>query len=198
MQVVLTSPLTRALETTVHGWELAGAAAANDTAAAPRIEVVAALAEHDFGGAPCDSGSPAEQLAARFAEYPRAVAAGMQFNSLQPVAAAAREGRGARAQWWPHHESHQQFQQRVAEVAGMLSRRPERVVAVVGHGHFLRALLRWPAAESARARVDVRNAQVIVLQWPRLPAAAVPEATAQAHGLDEQPLSPAGRASEEL
>ena len=114
-ELVVTSPLTRAIQTTLGLFE--------GHPAAPPIHVEGLHREHC--GSSCDVGrSPAELLV----EFP-----GLAFGHLDEV-------------WWHrdgepdergvHVEPLDILTGRVGAFRGWLARRPERLIAVVGHGTF--------------------------------------------------------------
>jgi len=119
VELVLVSPLTRALQTALglfHGHP-----------AAPAMEVVPLLRERVENS--CDVGRPPAELAA---EFPT-----LSFEHLPQVwwhAEGEADGRGI------HLEPDTVVQARVAAFRVALLARPERVIAVVGHGTFLRHL----------------------------------------------------------
>lgn len=130
----------------------------------PRVELVPLLAEHDFGGAPCDTGSDIEVLRRRFG-------GSLSFDSLRP------------GSWPPARESRTQFRDRVRRVARLLSRRSESAFAVVGHGHFMRELL--------GGRVEhLLNAVPVVVLWPVAESHGARRPADGAQGHEEAPLPP--------
>jgi len=116
VELVITSPLTRALQTTVRLF--------GDHPSAPRIEVSAILRERAESS--CDVGRSPTDLSA---EFPA-----LDFGHLDGVwwhAEGIPDHRGVCIEPVPV------VQARVAEFRGHLSSRPESIVAVVGHGTFL-------------------------------------------------------------
>jgi broad specificity phosphatase PhoE len=134
IEVVLVSPLTRALETAV------GLFAGHPSA--PPIEVLALLRERAESS--CDVGRPPADLAADFPA--------LAFAHLPPVwwhTEGAADERGV------HVESDAVVQARVGEFRRSLVERRERVIAVVGHGTFLRHLTGRTLANCEVAQVDL-------------------------------------------
>ena len=131
IELVVTSPLTRAIQTTLAGF---------DGHPAPRL-VEQLHREHQDSF--CDIGRAPAALAADFPT--------LRFDHLDDP-------------WWhedPDHdapfvrETLDALQQRVSAFADWLSDRPERVIAVVGHGTFLRTL----------TDVGFANAQRVVVRF---------------------------------
>ena len=116
VELVITSPLTRALQTTAGLFD--------DHPSAPRIEVSALVRERVENS--CDLGRSPIELAAEFPS--------LQFAHLDGVwwhADGVADHRGVCI------EPVAVVQARVAEFRSYLSSRPESVIAVVGHGTFL-------------------------------------------------------------
>jgi broad specificity phosphatase PhoE len=116
VELVITSPLTRALQTT---FGLFG-----DHPSTPRVEVSALLRERVENS--CDLGRSPTELAAEFPS--------LDFGHLDGVwwhAEGSPDHRGVCT------EPVSVVQARVAEFRSYVSSRPESIVAVVGHGTFL-------------------------------------------------------------
>ncbi len=135
VEVVLASPLTRALETAVGLFE--------SHPLAPPIEVVALLRERMESS--CDIGRPPTALAADFPA--------LAFTHLPDVwwhAEGEPDERGV------HFEADEIVQRRASEFREYLRGRRERVIAVVGHGTFLRHLTGRTFANCEVVEVDLR------------------------------------------
>ncbi len=115
VELVVTSPLTRALQTTTGLFA--------DHPARPTVLVEALHREH--GGSSCDIGRPPALLAAEFPHF--------TLDHLPDV-------------WWHDegepdrngicYEPIERLQERVDAFRGWLRARPERTIAIVGHGTF--------------------------------------------------------------
>ncbi len=124
-ELVVTSPFTRALQTTAELFE--------DHPSAPRILVEMLHREH--GASSCDVGRAPSLLAAEFPAF------GLDhLPEIWWYAEGAPDRRGV------CFEPVEVFQSRVAAFRSWLLERPERWIAVVGHGTFFYHLLgRWLA-----------------------------------------------------
>ncbi len=126
IELVVTSPLTRAIQTTL---------AAFDGHPAPRL-VEALHREHQDSF--CDIGRPPAALALDFTS--------LRFDHLEnPWWQEDPEHGGPFLR-----ESLSSLERRVAAFADWLSARPEQTVAVVGHGTFLRTLTGHPFDNAQR------------------------------------------------
>lgn len=118
-ELVLTSPLTRALQTTLGLFA--------EHPAAPPIRVEHRHREH--GENSCDVGRPPVALAAEFPHF--------DFAHLEEIwwhTDGEADERGIFVEPW------ETLQARVAHFRDWLGGRPERLIAVVGHGTFFRVL----------------------------------------------------------
>ena len=134
VEVVLVSPLTRALETAVGLFR--------DHPAAPPLQILPLLRERVENS--CDVGRPPHALAA---EFP-----GLDFADLPPVwwhADGDPDHRGI------HVEPEQVVRARVDAFTASLRAREERVIAVVGHGTFLWHLTGRVLANCEVAELDL-------------------------------------------
>ena len=114
-ELVVTSPLTRAIQTSAI---LFGA-----HPAAPRVLVE--VLHRECQESSCDVGRAASEIAR---EFPH-----LDVGHLPEVWWHAEDG--AEARGWPVEPRHL-FDRRVLEFREWLRRRPERTIAVVGHGTF--------------------------------------------------------------
>ncbi|MFO1302494.1 MAG: histidine phosphatase family protein [Burkholderiales bacterium] len=132
VELVLVSPLTRAIETALGLFE--------DHPASPAVEVVPLLRERVENS--CDVGRRPAELAAEFSR--------LSFAHMTDV-------------WWHAEgepdergicvEPDARVQARVATFRQSLHARPERTIAVVGHGTFLRYLTGKSLANCEVARL---------------------------------------------
>ena len=135
VEVVLVSPLTRAIETALGLFE--------DHPAAPAMEVVPLLRERVENS--CDVGRAPAELASEFAR--------LSFTHVPDVwwhAEGQPDARGICVEPDAH------VQARVESFRRSLRTRPERTIAVVGHGTFLRYLTGKSLANCEVARLGWR------------------------------------------
>lgn len=129
LKVILTTPLTRALETAtavatagtpieVRSRQPLLAFCQSDLELMP--QVTALHTEHDHGAAPCDTGRPASQLRKLFPLF--------DFGGLKE-------------DWWPIHETPQDLAERVERFYDSLKSRKETIIGVIGHAKFIQMLL---------------------------------------------------------
>lgn len=133
-ELVVVSPLTRAMETAALVFP------DNDIP----IKLWPGMQEHVVNI--CDVGRPVSVLQS---EFPR-----FDFSHIQD-------------NWWSvplARETPQGLQQRIAAFQNWLKSIPQKVVVLVGHGHFLRELLRGTPSESAY----MRNTEVRIVDFPAL------------------------------
>lgn len=178
VQVALTSPLTRSVQTALR------AMPPESSAAAERYEVSALLAEHLE--ASCDIGRTPEELAHDFSC--------LDFGSLAEV-------------WWyipeefrgngmtmaksrmlfaedGRREPRSAFDARVDAAAAMLAGRTERTIAVFGHADFFNTLLRrWFSPQEVRFNdYWMKNAEALTVT-----VASAAHLTGRAPGIDDKP-----------
>lgn len=129
VELVITSPLTRALETTVALVQASGALLRD-------VPILATPRHAEFVQHPCDEGTPLSELVATWGER------GVRFEEGMPES------------WWaPLPETHDIFAQRVARFREWLVARPERIMLVVGHGTFLMKMSSLPHMQNCEVRV---------------------------------------------
>jgi len=132
-EIVVVSPLTRALETASIVFP--------DSAEVP-IKLFPGMQEHVVNI--CDVGRPVSALQQ---EFPK-----LDFSQLQE-------------HWWTvpmSKETPQSLQTRITAFHNYLRSLPQQVIVLVGHGHFLRELLKGTPAESAY----MRNTEFRILELP--------------------------------